>query len=308
MSLHKQSGVVIVVALFVVALIATMAYFMMMHLYRDTRRTALILRQDQASFYAQGSLNWAKDQLRNNWDVRKPDQPIDILPIKSPIIKVDGFQITSKIEDIQARFNINNLQNAEVHVDFKRLLQTVIPELNEEQLQTLLTSIFDWISAQHPDSPTQQYYLRLPEPYRPAHRLMVSLSELQLVKGMTKPMYERLKPFLIALPESTKINVRTASPQVLLTLSPTLTLAGAQIIERVRKQNPLATLNDILTAEPLRKFQLQADKTTLDSEYFLVETEVRIEKQRIVLYTLLNRKANENSVDTIVIWQSKGMW
>jgi type II secretory pathway component PulK len=49
----EQQGVVIVIALFIVALVATMAYAMMVRIERDTRRTSLILRNTQAEFYAQ---------------------------------------------------------------------------------------------------------------------------------------------------------------------------------------------------------------------------------------------------------------
>src|SRR5258708_1218566 len=106
-SRSHQQGVVIVVALFIVALVATMAYVMMARLERDTRCTTLILRDTQAEFYAQGSIAWAMDQLRNNWEKQKPNQLVDITPITSPVMNENGYRIVSTIYDMQARYNLN---------------------------------------------------------------------------------------------------------------------------------------------------------------------------------------------------------
>src|SRR3990167_1767650 len=97
LSHKKQQGVVIVVALFIVALVATMAYIMMSRLARDTRQTTLILRNVQAENYAQGSIAWARDHLKNDFERQKPKQMIDPVPIQSPIKEVDGYKISSKI-------------------------------------------------------------------------------------------------------------------------------------------------------------------------------------------------------------------
>ena len=117
-SLKRQQGVVIVVALFIVALVATMAYMMMSRFSRDTLRTSLILRNTQAEFYARGSIVWAIDQLRTNWEKRKPNQIVDVMPVKSPVIDVNGYKISSTIYDMQARFNLNNLNNANAQKRF----------------------------------------------------------------------------------------------------------------------------------------------------------------------------------------------
>ena len=117
-----QQGVVIIVALFIVALVATMAYIMMARLSRDTERTALLLRDNTAEFYAQGSIAWAIDQLRNDFDQQKKDQVMDRVPIHSPIDIVNDYKIESTILDIQSRFNLNNLTDVSAQEDFKSIL------------------------------------------------------------------------------------------------------------------------------------------------------------------------------------------
>ena len=67
----------IVVALFLVALVAAMSYTMMARLARDTRRSELIMHDVQAELYAEGSVLWAKDSLRENWIRQKKDKRVD---------------------------------------------------------------------------------------------------------------------------------------------------------------------------------------------------------------------------------------
>ena len=228
-----QEGVVIVVALFIVALVATMAYVMMERLARDTRQTTLILRNTQAEMYAQGSIAWAIDQLSNDWIRQKNNQIIDAIPIKSAVNEKQGYKISSTIYDMQARFNINNLNNPEALAGFKRLLHAVKPDLTEEQIVEISQAIFYWLTPQAQDGLLNKYYAELSVPYRAAGRLMQSVSELRLVKGMTPALFNALRPYITALPMATKINVQTADIPVLMSLGPEMTLATAKAIETI---------------------------------------------------------------------------
>jgi general secretion pathway protein K len=308
-SLKRQRGVVIIVALFIVALVATMAYTMMSRMERDTRRTTLLLRATQAEFYAQGSIAWAMDQLRNNGDEQKPNQRVDIIPLVSQPIEVDGYTIVSTILDMQARFNVNNVTSVEAQADFKKLLRTVDPNLNEDKAQQIVLAVADWIRPVPQQNEYTKYYLQLPKPYRSANRPMQSISELQLIKGMTPALYQALQPYVTALPKPTPVNVQTASVPVLMSLSPTFTLEVANAIEQIRQTSPFTSLPAFTDLDVVKNHQI-ADKSklTVISTYFLVETNVAIEKQHTVLYTLLERTANQGKTTVSILWQSKGVW
>lgn len=302
-SLNKQRGVVIVVALFIVALVATMAYVMMARLERDTHRTSLILRDTQAEFYAQGSIAWAIDLLRNDWERQNPQQMIDALPIKSPIKEMDGYKITSTIYDMQSRFNLNNLSDKQAQIDFKRLMQVVDPKLSDQKAQEILRAIADWIEP----LAQQKENTNLSPMYRIAHRPMQSASELKLVKGMTPTLYNALQPYVTALPGMLAVNVQTAPAPVLMTLSPTLTLEGARAIEQLRAQTPIISANVFLNLDSVKNQRITPQKITVVSDYFLVATEVTIEKQHIVIYTLLERTTKGRKAEMTILWQSKGI-
>lgn len=305
-SFNRQQGIVIVVALFFVALVATMSYYMMSRLSRDTERTSLLLNTTQAEFYAQGSIDWARETLKENLSKQKPNNPVDTFPLESPVNEVNGYAVSSTITDMQSRFNLNNLTDQDSQTDFKHLVQILNPQ-SDDAINQIMLAIVDWIRTGQQDNEYNKYYLHLSPGYRAAHRLMTSASELQLIKGMTPKLFERLQNDITALPEQTKINVLTAPAAVIASLSPQMTMATGDEIVKIRAQKKIASVQDFLNLDILKNHKIPEKKITVLSQYFLVETRVKIENQQIVLYTLLQRsgEANKNSVK--IIWQSKGL-
>ena len=304
--LKREQGVVIIMALFIVALVAAMAYVMMARLARDTMRTQLIVRTTQAEFYAQGSLAWAMEQLRNNWEKQRPNQIIDVTPIQSPLSEVNGYRISSTIYDAQSRFNLNNLTNIEAQADFKRLLHLLLPDLPESKVEGIALALLEWISPAVQQN--EKYYLDLPTPYREAHRLMMSASESLLVKGMTPEIYRAIQPYIIALPVITPLNVQSASAPLLAMLSPTMNLGTAKVLIAVRSQSPFLSTEHFLNLDIIKNHPLSPEKITITSSYFLVKTEVEIENQQVVLYTLLERASKAKKALVTIVWQSKGTY
>lgn len=298
---------VIVVALFIVALVAAMSVTMMSRLARDTRRVELIVHDTQAELFAEGSVLWAKDTLRKNWISQKKDKLIDVLPIVSPVNNVNGYAISSVIRDAQGRFNLNNLSKPEWQPEFVRLLSLVYPKLKPEDANSIAKAILDWVTPGARDNEYSRYYAELAVPYRPAHRLMIDPGEVLLVKGMTPEIYAALKPYITALPEVTKINPMSAPAPVLSLLSPTMTLDTAQTIHDIISKNPPATLDAFMALDVIKNHKINKDRVTLTSQYFLVETEVGIEQQRILLYTLLHRISSTGKADVNTLWQNRGM-
>lgn len=307
-NLRKQQGVVIVVALFIVAIIATLAYVMLARLERDTRRTSLILNDAQAELYAQASLDWAKGELAHHWDNKKPNQLVDHLPMTSPEKIENGFKIVSTIHDMQARFNLNQLTNEGAEEGFKRLLMTVVPGLKEPQAMIIAKATSEWVKQGERDTAFSRYYLTLPNPYREAHRLMISPSELRLVKGMTPAIYSALQPYLTALPVTAGLNVQDAEVPVLMTIASVVTKEVAQGIILKRKQTPFTTLAVFSNLDVVKNLRLETKGLVVTSSYFLVETVVSIEKQKRVLYTLLERVSDGSKARINLLWQSIGTW
>lgn len=308
-SLKRQQGVVIVVALFIVAIVATMAYAMMARLDRDTRRTTMILRDTQAEFYAQGSIAWAMDQLRSNLLNKKPNQVADKIPIASGENVLNGYKISSTIYDMQGRFNLNNLSDERSLNNFRRLIQLVSPELTIDKIDALLLAAKDWLLPTTLQNQYSKYYLDLKMPYRAGHRSFVNVSELRLVKGVTPELYAALRPYLTVLPMPTDVNVQTAEAPAIAMLSPVMPLAAANEVIKTRIQKPFVTKEAFAGSDIVKNHQLfQEQPFAIDSSYFLVETKVSIENQHVVLYTLLERTGSNGKASLTVLGQSKGVW
>lgn len=308
--LKRQQGVVIVVALFIVALVAVISYAMMARLDRDTRRTTMLLHNVQAEFYAQGSIAWAMDQLRNNWVNKKTNQVVDKIPIESGENNINGYKISSTIYDMQARFNLNNLTDEHAQTNFRRLIQLVSPNLTNDKIDAILLAAKDWLSSSTLQNQYSKYYLDLKTPYRAGHRLFVNASELRLVKGVTPELFAALHPYLTALPMPMDVNVQTAKAPVIAMLTLTMPIAGANEVIKIREQKPFVTKEVFTGLDVVANHKLFPDQSlTVISTYFLVETKVSIENQHVVLYTLLERtQGSDGRASLTILGQSKGVW
>lgn len=302
----QQRGAAIVMALFVVALVAVLAASMMERLQTDIRRTELMLKSNQAYFYAQGSVNWAIDQLSNNWKEQKPNQIIDKTPIQSPVNQEQGFTISSVIYDAQGYFNLNNLVDTLYQANFMRLLTVLDPNIDPPRAQVIMQGIINWISPTAANPALDDYYLKQSLPYQAPHRLMASASELRLVQGITADLFNKLEPYIIALPQTTLININNAEAPVLMSLSPTLSLESAKAVVMSRQKEPFATIQKFLDFDVIKNNPIEGNKITVTSNYFLLETNVTVEEQHWVIYTLLQRSVKDSKPYVIVLWQSKG--
>lgn len=314
-SSRSQRGMVVLMALFIVAIIAAMSYAMLSSLARDTHRTEMILTDLQLANYAEGGIYWAQDYLRANAAKKSPDLRVDVMPAVSPVNEENGYRIVTRIDDMQARYNINRLADTqkakESREEFIRLVRALKINIEQKQLDVLIEAIKDWIttSAGLPD--LNRYYAERPIPYRAAHQLMTHVSELRLVKGMTPKLYEQLLPYLVALPVTdSRINIFTALPPVLTTLSEQVTLDKALIIAKAVAMIQTSDASRIQKLPILDNAGVKSDQFAVTSDYFLVETRVSMESQQLVIYTLMERKADSKDPkksNINIVWQSKGI-
>lgn len=302
----SQRGAAIIVALFVTSLVTIASVAMIERLRMDLRRTELIINDTKARLYAEGSIAWAMEQLNANLKRKKPDIITDIMPLHSPVNKIENAHIYSTIYDQEGLFNINNLTDPETQQGFIQLMKAIAPNMKVDDVKNLIIALRDWISPTGTNNQLDEYYAKQSPAYVAPHRLMVSISELRLVKGMTPRLYAKLSPFVTALPEQTKLNINTAPPQVLMSLSPSLSLDAANAIVNHRKQHPFTTVESFLQFDIVKNNRLDDKKINIISAYFLVKTSVKIAHQEKILYTLLHRMLNKAQPIEIIIWQSKG--
>jgi len=295
--LSGQRGTALVVALFVVSLVALSAFTMMSRLKMDTHRTALWLHFNQANLYAQGSVDWAITALNH---------PImNTFPLLAEKTERNGFTITTRIDDMQAYFNLNNLNSPTYQAYFRRLLQIIDPQLSAAQIEDILLATEDWISPVK-NSSYDTYYEQLNPPYQAAHNTMASVSEFRLIKGVTASLFTRLSPYMTALPSVTPININTAPWPVIMSLTPSFDAESAKALAQYCHQFPSPSIESFLALDMVKNNPLSADQITVTSHYFLVTTIVSLENQHLMLYTLLDRTEKDSQFVVTRLWQTKG--
>jgi len=240
----KQGGVAIITAMLLIALgtITMVAVTSRQQLDMQRERNEGIIQQARAfgvsgeRFAAALLYRDFKAGARNNTDSLDDDWAQTIPPVP-----IDNASIQGCIVDMQGRFNLNNLVDAEgkiavINIEGNNVpfyfeqLKRLLAELNIEQ--TKAEAILDWVDidvdATGAEGAEDGYYSGLTPGYRSANAPFVSVSELQLVKGFSSAVeaesedYELLLPHIAALPVGnlpTAINVNTATPEVLASLS-----------------------------------------------------------------------------------------
>ncbi|AJQ95870.1 type II secretory pathway, component PulK [Gynuella sunshinyii YC6258] len=181
-----------------------------------------------------------------------------------------------QVTDLNRRFNINWLSDQNPDADlmkssFSRLLDAL--GINT----ALADSVRNWF---HQDSGAEYLYTTKEPPYFPPVMPMSDISELRLVDGMTDDFYDKLKDYVCALPVDMRLNVNTASAEVLQTVSSSWTNDNIQKIVDSRKDAPFMSIDEMINTVGFTEDELKGldeDMLTINSDYFLVHAEVDLE-------------------------------
>ena len=320
--LRHQSGVALITALLVVSLASILAISLVEHLNYDIRRTENILRLDQAQLYNDNAVEFGRGLLRTDIVLNnKFDTLKEYSDANEQVFPVDNGIITARLLDLQGCFNINNLSKtntseklASSKLIFRSLLSKL--EIDAALHNTLIDSLIDWLDKD--DISEQQgaefdYYIGLDSPYRTANGLMVSPTELRLVKGFTAKIIEKLENHICVLPRvNTNININTASLEMLESISE-LEAHASKIIE-YRDGSPEDPEDDapFESLDDFKKYAIETLKITnyapsglqVYSEYFMLESHTQLGAGEIHLFSLIYRDQEDGK--SRLIRQSRG--
>ena len=303
--LRQMDGVALVTALLVVALATVAAVAMATRLHVDLRRAGNLLHGEQAYAYALAAESWAQVILERDADDNEVDSLQDDWAISIPPIAVEGGLVGGAIKDLQGRFNINNLvtENGEVDQANLTYYKQLLDRLKLDQ--TLAAALQDWldrdIDVTFPGGVEDEDYLLANPPYRAANRRLADISELRLVQGYTPEVIDTLSMHVMAVPETTKINVNTATDQVLLALHPDLEDSAIEDIIAQRDKEAYETVDDFLAEDAFAGLALPVT-LSVQSEWFLALTDVVVGGGRARVQSLLQRDGEV----TRVIMRTRG--
>jgi len=293
----RQRGVALLIAMVILALAASITSAILWDRGLSVHRSALIAAQGQAWQYDLGAEAWVEQILRRSAD--KNDTLGSPWAQHLPPLPVLGGAIRGGVEDLQGRFNLNNLVGQDGKTDgtafaaLKRLLSLLQIDPN------IASAIVDWEdpddNVTNPGGAESGYYAGLDPAYAPADAPFVSVSSLRLVKGVTPQVYARLAPYVSALPVATSLNINTAPAPVLAAVVPQLTLAKAKVLVEQRGNNGFSSIADFKDAVH-RKIDFPL---SLKSSYFLLSVTTTIGSTQLSLYSVLYR-GEQDQVQAIV--------
>jgi general secretion pathway protein K len=162
----------------------------------------------------------------------------------------------------------------------------------------------DWIDTNTlpgiPEGAEDSTYLSQNPPYRTANTLVSTTTEMMALPGMTREEFERIRPFLAALPVGTPVNLCTAKAPVLASLVEGGTDFGdAELLSKNRSDGCFPTLADLEATLDANTWQALEHKVSESSDWFRAVTAVRIGTSEFTLYSLIERNESA-SIRTVV--------
>ncbi|MBA4725504.1 MAG: type II secretion system minor pseudopilin GspK [Pseudomonas sp.] len=296
--MSRQRGVALITVLLVVAIVTVVSGAMVARQQLSIRATSNQLQARQAWHYALGGEALAQAILARDLKGGEPgaaaiDHLLEPWAQPLPAFEIDQGEILVRIEDLAGRFNLNDLlrdqqPNPAAVEQFRRLLLRL--QISAPYAERLL----DWIDPDQQPSgelgAEDNAYLGLDTPYRSAGRRLHDLSELRLLLDMREEDFQRLAPYVVALPPNVPLNVNTASAMVLSSLSDNLSLGAAESLVELRRAVPFRNSAAFLAQPALAGTTLQGTALAVGSQFFQATSEVRLGDRRLALVSLLQRE------------------
>jgi len=263
----------------------------------DQRRSANLFALDQGYEVALGAEAWAADILRQDAQESQTDHLGEIWAKSLPALPIDEGvgTVQGRLEDMQGRFNLNNLVFADGTANDKAIkqLERMLSMLDIEPAWA--TAIADWIDADtqpgFPDGAEDSVYTGMDPPHLAANMPITRASELMVLPEFGAERFRRLQPYVTALPVGTKLNVCTAPGIVLDSLSESqrqFSLNPEDLAGR-RKDACFPTLEDLRGTLDQAEYDQIKDTLSESSTYFRSTVWVTIGTTQFTLYSLLAR-------------------
>ncbi|MEQ8783469.1 MAG: type II secretion system minor pseudopilin GspK [Roseibium album] len=297
-SARRQTGVVLLTVLLVLALLSAIAWQLM-------GRHSLVIAQarytftgDQSLEYALGAETFARQVLFEEWSQggagKDTLQEVWAQPVAP--FEVDNGFLEIQVRDMHGCFNLNSLAGSQWQQNLERLRNLL---RNRNVPESLAEAWRDWVD---PDQEITGFgaedgdYLLEDPAYRTADRSAADVSEFRLLRGIEQDHLDALEGALCVLPSTDlSVNVNTADAAVLAALSPGLSEPQMQAFaEAVRDYD---NVSEVVTEFP--DLTGAVDALSVTSQYFRVDVRARVDDGQTELSSLLRREPSSGAIELI---------
>jgi len=305
---RSQKGVALITILLVVVIATILGVSMTTEQNFAINRARSFFEQGIVRQYAYGGEELARQILHQDFiEAPQIDHTAENWANRQMRFDFEEGEVELLIEDLQSRINLNSLRGSNSQLARMRL-NILLSQLGIDPV--FVDRIVDWIDENQsvlPMGAEDFEYLGLERPYRTNGQMMVDISELRLIFEMDNERFLAIAPFITALPDAnTRINVNTATAQVLQTVASGLSLADAENLVLSRDEDqPYESVNDF-TGDPSipNASGIISDSLSVQSNFFQVSVRARYQDRFGYLTSIIQRDSTDGSMR--VIYRDQG--
>ena len=288
----KQSGIAVVSAMLLAAMVVTLASTMIFQQQKLINQIENHFSASQARWMADASIQWSRTILAEDAKAGSVDHLKEPWATQLPATPFEGGLINGYMTDQQGFCNLNNLArsgagNLEESDFLKRLMSSIGGNPGN------IDALVDWIDADFqitiPDGAEDSYYLTQPNPYRAANQPLSEIGNLTRVQGFTAENIARLSQYCVVLPEPTPVNINTAPEALLGLMLPGLGEYELEAIAAQRNVKPFETLEEFRKLVAEKKISVSEASFSVGSKYFLITSQTRFGNSTMHVKALLKR-------------------
>lgn len=265
---HQQRGSALLTALLITALAAALAA----EVATEEGWLMTAAKWSRGAEQAQTAIAYAQQRaIAEVLQLAQKDPKYEIHQVSTKVQSLGtfhGVQLSMQLQDAQSLWNINALGYrtfpgaplTSMGQDFSRLLQVATQDVKlsstsqpsaftAKQADLVTRFIMHYIGPYQGDR-ADRYYVKHQPPLFPAHQMMMHISQLRAIRGVTRDLYLQVSPILTALPTTRNLlNVNDLTDRQQL-----LAIALGISPDQISGWNQcLATLGLITSTQQLRK-------------------------------------------------------
>jgi general secretion pathway protein K len=238
-----EKGFALVIALIITTLLVALLAEFVNEVYVDTSHSHNFVATQQAGVLAESGIAGGIKLLQVSNTMRLGEAYTSLLePWATPrSFDADKGTVTITIEEEDGKMNLN----WSVYPNGKETTYTPVTRNLFENLKLsvdLPDALMDWIDEGELGAAETTYYRTLTPPYAAKNGPMETVEELAMVKGYSREVMTKLKPYVTVYGATNKINVNTAPKELLGAVG--LSQDKVDRILDSRKARPIKSLAD----------------------------------------------------------------
>ena len=293
-----EKGVALILTLLITAILVTLIVEVNYSTQVDLRIAGNFRNDLQAYYLAKSGINIAISYLKYDLESSDTDSLDEDWAKPYPPIPVGEGFVKVHVEDETAKININVMGDEKADPKIYDALSRAISILFEraELDMEILNAIFDWIDPDDEGEAEVYYYGSLNPPYECKNGPLDTLSELLMIKGVTDEVYGKISEHLTIYSKDGKININTASKEVLMCLDDGIDEVMVEGIIEYRGEKPFEgkeELKALMNNDEV--FGRISPIIDVKSNAFSVTSMGRVERVEKAIRAVINREANRIS-------------